>query len=276
MTSLEIASSGITVSACQVAARLDSSQNRCVGLAEYRLDDLARISGVSSRNIRAYRERGLLDPPRRQGRSAFYDDYHLSQLHTINQLLRKGYNSTHIAEFFARMREGHDLAAILGVQQAILGGRTEEPRAATVTLDLDPGCDEARRLVSCGLAERTDDSVALVHPEMAEIVTRSSDQLHYVQTILRVLESTNDTIDGLAAILVAALEDAIAARYGPDFVPKPDQMDEVARVIQDYRDLGVAVVTHQLDKALQRHMVSAVSDYTAGMVTSGEWEATSS
>ena len=124
MTSLEIASSGITVSACQVAARLDSSQNRCVGLAEYRLDDLARISGVSSRNIRAYRERGLLDPPRRQGRSAFYDDYHLSQLHTINQLLRKGFNSAHIAEFFARMREGHDLAAILGVQQAILGGRS--------------------------------------------------------------------------------------------------------------------------------------------------------
>ena len=90
------------------------------------------------------------------------------------------------------------------------------------------------------------------------------------------LESTNDTIDGLAAILVAALEDAIAARLGPDFVPKPDQMDEVARVIQDYRDLGVAVVSHQLDRGLQRHMVSAVSDYTAGMVASGEWEATSS
>ena len=53
-------------------------------------------------------------------------------------------------------------------------------------------------------------------------------------------------------------------------------MDELARVIQDYRDLGVAVVTHQLDTALQQHMVSAVSDYTAGMVTSREWEATSS
>ena len=92
-------------------------------MAEYRLNDLARISGVSPRNIRAYRERGLLDPPRREGRSAFYDDSHLSQLKTINQLLRKGFNSAHINEFFARMREGHDLAAILGVQQAILGRR---------------------------------------------------------------------------------------------------------------------------------------------------------
>ena len=186
--------------ACEVA--VPSSDLWCAGLAEYRLDDLARISGVSSRNIRAYRERGLLDPPRRQGRSAYYDDYHLSQLKTINQLLRKGFNSAHIAEFFARMREGHDLAAILGVQQVILGGG-DEPRA-NVALDLDPDCDDAVRLVSCGLAELADDRVALVHPAMAEIVTRSTDQRHYIQTILRVMDSIGGSVDALAAMLVSA------------------------------------------------------------------------
>jgi DNA-binding transcriptional MerR regulator len=258
------------VSTCEVA--VPSSDLWCAGLAEYRLDDLARISGVSARNIRAYRERGLLEPPRRQGRSAFYDDYHLSQLKTINQLLRKGFNSAHIAEFFARMREGHDLAAILGVQQAILGGREAEPRTATAFLDLDPGCPEAARLVSCGLAELADDRVALVHPEIAEIVTRSADQRHYIQTILRVVDSVSGTIDELGATLVSALQESIAARYGPGYVPKPSQMAEVARVIQDYRDLGIAVVTHQLDKALQRHMVSAVSDYTAEMAAGGQWK----
>jgi DNA-binding transcriptional MerR regulator len=203
-------------------------------LAEYRLDDLARISGVSSRNIRAYRERGLLDPPRRQGRSAFYGDYHLSQLKTINQLLRKGFTSAHIAEFFARMREGHDLAAILGVQQAILGSRDDDPRAVAVALDLDPECDEAQRLLSCGLAELVEDSVSLTHPTIAEIVTRSTDQLSYVQMILRVVESTSGTIDELAAVLVDELE-------------------------EDYRDLGIAVVTHLLDKGLQRHMLTPAS-----------------
>jgi DNA-binding transcriptional MerR regulator len=239
-------------------------------LAEYRLDDLARISGVSSRNIRAYRERGLLDPPRRQGRSAFYDDYHLSQLKTINQLLRKGFNSAHIAEFFARMREGHDLAAILGVQQAILGNRDDNAGAVAVALDLDPECDEAQRLLSCGLAELVDDSVSLTHPAMAEIVTRSTDQLSYVQMILRVVESTSGTIDELAAVLVAALEEAITARYGAGYVPNPDEQDDVAGLIEDYRDLGSAVVTHLLEKRLQRHMVSAVSDYTTGILARGQ------
>jgi DNA-binding transcriptional MerR regulator len=251
----------------------------CGSLAEYRLDDLARISGVSSRNIRAYRERGLLDPPRREGRSAFYDDYHLSQLKTINELLRKGFNSAHIAEFFARMREGHDLAAILGVQQAILGRRPAEgvPPAATATtnviaLNLDPDCEEARRLMSTGLAERSNDDVVLVDAGMAAIVTRTADQLHYIQAILRMFDSTTGTIDELAAVMVAALEECVDARYGPGFIPQSEQMAEVSQLVQDYRDLGSAVVTHHLDKALQQHMVSAVSNYTTDMVVSGEWE----
>src|SRR6201987_6473919 len=118
----------------------------CVGLAEYRLDDLARISGVSARNIRAYRERGLLDPPRRVGRSAYYDDFHLSQLKTINQLLRRGFNSAHIAELFTSMRQGADLADILGIQRAVLGPRADEGDEGRVvssdrpTAGIDPDC----------------------------------------------------------------------------------------------------------------------------------------
>ena len=170
----------------------------CVALAEYRLDDLARISGVSARNIRAYRERGLLDPPRRVGRSAYYDDYHLSQLKTINQLLRRGFNSAHIAEFFARMREGADLADILGIQQAILGPRIaeerEEPEEApgkSVT-GIDPVGVEARRLIDCGLAELADGEVVLNDKTMAAIVARAPEPLTYMRVILRMFDATGN------------------------------------------------------------------------------------
>jgi DNA-binding transcriptional MerR regulator len=90
-------------------------------LAEYRLGELAQASGVSARNIRAYRERGLLDPPRRDGRSALYDDRHLAQLRVISDLLRRGFHSSHIAEFFATVRDGDDLADHLGVLPALFG-----------------------------------------------------------------------------------------------------------------------------------------------------------
>ena len=68
------------------------------------------------------------------------------------------------------------------------------------------------------------------------------------------------------------LEESVAARYGAGYVPTPDEMDEVAALIRDYRDLGVVVVTHLLDEALQRRIVSAASDYTAGIVARGDWK----
>jgi DNA-binding transcriptional MerR regulator len=86
-------------------------------MAEYRIDELAQTSGVSSRNIRAYRERGLLEPPRRVGRTAIYGDNHLTQLQIINRLLGRGFSSAHIAEFFEAMRKGRDLADVLGLRE---------------------------------------------------------------------------------------------------------------------------------------------------------------
>ena len=101
-------------------------------MAEYRLTELATVSGVSTRNIRAYRERGLLDPPRRDGRSALYGARHLAQLDAITRLLGRGYTTAHIAEFLAAIRDGVDLADMLGLHESVFGRQEgtaiEEPR----------------------------------------------------------------------------------------------------------------------------------------------------
>ena len=142
---------------------------------EYRLDDLARMSGVSARNIRAYRERGLLDPPRREGRSAFYDGYHLAQLQTINELLGRGFTSAHVAEFFETMRAGGSVADLLGLQRAILRPRAE-PGDPTSVPERD-GTGEARLR-------------------------------------LALLDATRDTVQALADDVMAVLEREASARYG--------------------------------------------------------------
>jgi hypothetical protein len=241
------------------------------------LDDLARISGVTARNIRAYRERGLLDPPRRVGRSAYYSDYHLSQLKTINQLLRRGFNSAHIAEFFASIREGADLSDILGIQRAILGPRTDDGGEGPVlpsdgpAVGIDPNGDEARKLIDYGLAELVDGEVVLVDRAMGAIVARAGDPVLYVRVILRMFDSTRESIDNLAADFVHALEELFKARFGAKHLPKPEEMAELSRIVLDYRDLGNKVVANRIDEAMREQMVSAVSEYTAGMVLSGEW-----
>ena len=103
-------------------------------MTEYRLIDLATASGVSSRNIRAYRERGLLDPPRRDGRSAIYGDRQLAQLDAITRLLARGFTTAHIAEFLTAIRDGVDLADMLGLHDSAFG------RAEGTTIE-DPGFD---------------------------------------------------------------------------------------------------------------------------------------
>jgi DNA-binding transcriptional MerR regulator len=205
-----------------------------VPLAEYRLAELAQISGVSARNIRAYRERGLLDPPRRVGRSAFYDDYHLSQLRTINQLLRRGFNSAHIAEFLTSMRQGADLADILGIQRAMLG--EDSSPVTRQSIDVEADSDEARRLTEYGLTEVIDGAVVPVDQRIAQIIARAPDHTHSARTVLRIHESTRQAIDRLAREFVRLLDDGA--------------------VVEDDRELWMYVVTDGLDRAVRQQMVS--------------------
>ena len=246
-------------------------------MAEYRLEELARASGVSVRNIRAYRERGLLDPPRRDGRAALYDDYHLSQLNTISQLLSKGYNSAHIAEFFTGMRQGTDLADILGLQRAVLGpregeGGEPEPEQDQNGVVLGPDTEEARKLVAYGMAEIVGGKVKIKDSFAAEILTRAPDPRLYVRALVRFLEASNESVDDLAEAFVASLVELFQARVGPGYLPKPTEMAEIRRMIEDYRELGQKVVATKFDRATTRYMVASASDYTAGILLTGAWE----
>jgi len=57
---------------------------------ERRVADLARVSGVSVDTIRFYQKRGLLPPPRREGRVAWYGPEHEERLARIRELQARG------------------------------------------------------------------------------------------------------------------------------------------------------------------------------------------
>jgi DNA-binding transcriptional MerR regulator len=250
-----------------------SAELRSIGgrVAEYRLDDLARASGISARNIRAYRERGLLDPPRRVGRAALYDDYHLSQLNTISQLLRKGYNSAHITEFFASMRDGADLADILSLQRAVLGPAKQSSNRSRA-IDIDPRSNEVRQLVEYGIAEVVGGKVVMLDRAAADILARAPDQLMYLRALLRFAEATEDSVEDFAEAFVTSLVELYQARVGADYLPSQDEIDDIKRVVQDYRALGEIVIAARFDEATRRHLEESASGHTAGLLLGGEWE----
>ena len=69
---------------------------------EYRVEELARRADTSVDTIRYYQAKGLLPPPRREGRVAWYDEAHLERLARIRSLAARGLTLATIA----RLLEG--------------------------------------------------------------------------------------------------------------------------------------------------------------------------
>jgi DNA-binding transcriptional MerR regulator len=67
----------------------------------YTIEQLARTVGMSPRNIRAHQTRRLIDPPVREGRTAYYDAQHLRRLEAIQSLQEQGFNLTAIEAMLA-------------------------------------------------------------------------------------------------------------------------------------------------------------------------------
>lgn len=88
-------------------------------MAEYRIDDLARAAGTTVRNVRVYQDRGLLPPPRKQGRTGIYGEPHLARLRLIAQLLERGYTFAHISEFLSAWQRGRNLTDLLGLEEVL-------------------------------------------------------------------------------------------------------------------------------------------------------------
>ena len=55
------------------------------------IDELARRTGMTVRNIRAHQSRGLLPPPQVRGRTGFYGPEHESRIQLIRELQTDGY-----------------------------------------------------------------------------------------------------------------------------------------------------------------------------------------
>jgi len=60
--------------------------------ASMTIDELARRTGMTVRNIRAHQSRGLVPPPEVRGRTGFYGDDHVSRIELIQELQADGFN----------------------------------------------------------------------------------------------------------------------------------------------------------------------------------------
>ncbi|HKG36110.1 MAG TPA: MerR family transcriptional regulator [Solirubrobacterales bacterium] len=88
------------------------------------IDELARRSGMTVRNIRAHQSRGLLQPPEVRGRTGYYNEDHLARIELIRDMQGEGLN----LEAIRRLLEdvGGSSAEVLGFTRTLRAPFEEE------------------------------------------------------------------------------------------------------------------------------------------------------
>jgi DNA-binding transcriptional MerR regulator len=79
------------------------------------IDDLAAVTGTTTRRIRSLQTLGLLPHPMVEGRTGFYNGRHRDRVEAIVHLQEQGFSLESLAVLFDALQAGRSLADLLGV-----------------------------------------------------------------------------------------------------------------------------------------------------------------
>lgn len=96
---------------------------------EQTIDELARETGMTVRNIRAHQSRGLLPPPEVRARTGYYGPEHVARLQLIQDLQAEGFNLKAIERLIASSNGGSQ--HVLEFGRAVMSAFSEEPEVTT-------------------------------------------------------------------------------------------------------------------------------------------------
>ena len=85
-------------------------------MREYRVQELARQAGITVELLRSYQSKGLLPPPRHEGRVAWYGARHLERLRLIRDLKGRGYSLRMIEKAVERGAEQPEGSVTAGAE----------------------------------------------------------------------------------------------------------------------------------------------------------------
>lgn len=210
---------------------------------EYRMEELAKEAGIPVRTVRFYRERGLISPPRREGRIAWYDDHHLARLRTITGLLERGHTLTGIADLARTFESGRDVAEVLG-----LGEPTEEtpvrltPEQLADYFEGETTPENLAAALELGYLATDGDEIVHISRRLLEVSSQLVREGVPLATVLAAGRRVREHADALAELFVSVLED----QGSHDGEAEPPQLRPLARAVVD------AELSMALDRRLRR------------------------
>ncbi|PWV58234.1 MULTISPECIES: MerR family transcriptional regulator [Nocardiopsis] len=238
-------------------------------MAEYRIDELARLADTTVRNVRVYQDRGLLAPPRRQGRVGIYSEAHLARLRLIGQLLRRGYTFANIGEMFQVWERGGDLSEILGFESAVGDAWSDEIADYIGMGDLKDLFGKGvtpktiKRALDLGVLERDGLRFRVPSPRLLHAGVELVKLGMSVGAVLDIAENLRDRIGDVSEHMVRQVSDHILAEHAPGTVIQSEDVAKIAELIRQVRPLAQQAVDAVLAQEMAHHLTNVMGDHFA-------------
>jgi DNA-binding transcriptional MerR regulator len=237
------------------------------GSGEYRIEDLARLAGTTTRNIRVYRDRGLLPPPMRVGRIALFNDTHLTRLRLITSMLDRGYNIAHVREMLSAWEEGKDLGDVLGLESAIVGTWTSEKPQTMPLAEAQRLINDAKafdRLVGLQVIHVDEGQATITRPKLIEAFNEIRGYGLPLDKMIDLHENIVPLIDQISEMLVRTGAEHVRDSIKPrEALPADTEIAELITMLVRFRTQAVASVTATLASSIETTIESLVSQILA-------------
>jgi DNA-binding transcriptional MerR regulator len=224
------------------------------------IEELARRTGMTVRNIRAHQTRGLLPPPTLAGRTGYYGADHAARLELIRDMQRAGFNLASIKRLLDAAPAGEE-DELLRLERALLSPwAAEEPRVydadelnemfGSVGQAVAAKVEELGVLTPIGNGRYEAASPRLLKAG-AELVALGVP----LERVVRVLEDLTDQARRVAASFVGLFLDTVWRSFEDEGRPQ-ERWREVREAVERLRPLS----SDALLVVFQQAMTSAVEE----------------
>jgi DNA-binding transcriptional MerR regulator len=234
------------------------------------IDELARESGATSRNIRAYQTRGLLPSPRMEGRVGYYDEGHLARLKYIANLQERGFSLAAIQCLLDAWEKGRGLNDVLGFEEALTAPWSDEsPEPVTLEWLLEhfpEGIEDptlVQRSIGLGLLVAYDDGrLEAPSPVLLRVGAELVGAGVPLAAVLDEYERLVADADRIAARFVELFESNVWEPFVAAGMP-PERLGEVTEALQRARPTASMAMDAALAHAMERAVAASAARQVA-------------
>ncbi|MFJ8041890.1 MerR family transcriptional regulator [Kitasatospora sp. NPDC096147] len=229
---------------------------------EYRVEELAEAAGITTRTLRFYRERKLLQPPRREGRIAWYGQRHVERLRVIGELLERGHTLGGIAELIGAGESGQDVADLIGLRDAITAPWSDETPVHLSWAELEQSFgtqlteDTTAESIAQGYVTVEEDGITHVSRRLMDATRELVAEGVPLAAVLAASRKAQEYADAMAEAFTTLIRDQLLGALERAEELTPGEAARLAEQVRRLRPLARSVADAQFGLAMDRRVAA--------------------